>query len=282
VNDEALFDIAVRESGEVFYPLPRSRSGWGTGMLRGMAVTGLLARGTEACAAGLGTAAEFTPVRFTADLFRPAPAEESRIETSVVRRGRRLLVIDAVLIQQDVAVARSSTVLAAALPPAAGTVWQQDESELPQAPALQPTSEDLRLFYAAETGWAQVEDAPESPARRGAWHLALPVVQGEVPSGFVVAAYVADAANIVSNWGDAGLQYINADVTLALSRLPDPGGVGLFALDRHEACGLAIGTSAMFDSRGRCGTVTTAALGNADHAVNPKTKAPLQRASAKN
>ncbi|WP_104104754.1 acyl-CoA thioesterase domain-containing protein [Arthrobacter sp. 08Y14] len=279
MDDEALFDIAAREAGEVFSPLPRSRSGWGTGLLRGMAVTGLLARGTEACAAGLGAEARFSPVRFTADLFRPAPAVESRVVTSVVRRGRKLCVIDAVLIQDDVAVARSSTVLAAALPPPGGTVWQQDDSELPQAPQLQPTSEDLRLFYAGETGWAQVDDAPESPARRGVWHLALPVVRGEAASGFVVAAYVADAANIVSNWGDTGLQHINADITLALSRVPDAGGVGLFALDRHEAGGAAIGTSAMFDNRGRCGTVTTVALGNAEHAVNPKTKAPLERVS---
>lgn len=277
MDDEALFDIAARESGEVFSPLPRSRSGWGTGLLRGMAVTGLLARGTEACAAGLG--AQFSPVRFTADLFRPAPATESRVVTSVVRRGRKLCVIDAALIQDDVAVARSSTVLAAALPRPGGTVWQQDEFQLPQAPQLEPTSEDLRLFYAEETGWAQVDDAPESPARRGVWHLAMPVVRGEAPSGFVAAAYVADAANIVSNWGDTGLQHINADITLALSRMPDAGGVGLFALDRHEAGGAAIGTSAMFDSRGRCGTVTTVALGNAEHAVNPKTKAPLQRVS---
>lgn len=123
-----------------------------------------------------------------------------------------------------------------------------------------------------------VEEVPDSKARRGTWHLPVPIVQGEEPTGFVAGACVADVINVVSNWGNTGLQHINTDVTLALSRVPDPDGMGLLALDRHEDRGIAIGTAALFDRYGRCGTVTTVALANAAKAVDPRTKTPLAAA----
>ena len=120
-----------------------------------------------------------------------------------------------------------------------------------------------------------VEEVPDSVARRGTWHLPASIVLGEEPTGFVAGACVADVINVVSNWGDSGLQHINTDVTLALSRVPDPGGMGLLALDRHEDHGIAVGTAALFDRYGRCGTVTTVALANTAKAVDPRTKSPL-------
>jgi hypothetical protein len=271
MTDEALFALTRSGPEEAFQPLPRSRSGWGE-QIRGMAVTGLLARGTEGFAASLGLPATFRPARFTVDLFRPAAATSTQVHSKAVRRGRRLCVIDSSFVQDGVEAARSRTLLFHEQEPPGGQVWAPDDCDLPRPPTLEPTSEDARLFHSRSTGWTQVAESPEGDVRRASWNLPTPLVEDEPLSGFVFAASIADVGNVVSNWGDRGLRFINADITLALSRVPRADGVGLVAVDRHEDAGIAVGTTTMFDRDGRCGSVVTVALANAAHAVDPRTK----------
>lgn len=68
------------------------------------------------------------------------------------------------------------------------------------------------------------------------------------------------------------MTYINADVTLSLTRLPDPGdGVGVVAEQRTENCSAAVGTTILFDHSGPLGTALVSTLANGAHAVDPKT-----------
>jgi hypothetical protein len=87
-----------------------------------------------------------------------------------------------------------------------------------------------------------------------------------------MATSVADSANVVSNWGSAGLQFINADVTLALTRQPIEMEFGLSALDRVEADGISVGSAVMFDRAGVFGTTTIVGLANALRSVDPRTR----------
>lgn len=108
----------------------------------------------------------------------------------------------------------------------------------------------------------------QSGERKQIWHLPMPVVHGEYLSPFQLAASVADVTNIVTNWGSEGLAYINADVTLHLSRLPVGMQVGLAALDHLEHDGIAVGTAAVYDREGPIGTASVSALANAYRTVD--------------
>jgi hypothetical protein len=89
------------------------------------------------------------------------------------------------------------------------------------------------------------------------WNLPNAVVDGEAPTAFQHAAMVADLANMVGNWGDAGIQFINADLTLALARLPVGTGIGLAADHRVEDDGASVATAVMFDRAGPLGSASS-------------------------
>ncbi|WP_375154215.1 hypothetical protein [Rhodococcus opacus] len=68
--------------------------------------------------------------------------------------------------------------------------------------------------------------------------------------------------NLVTNMGTEGIGYINGDVTLALTRLPEGIELGLEA-DSHRACdGVAVGSATMFDRDGPLGICTVSAIEN--------------------
>src|SRR6476620_9291000 len=92
---------------EEHLPQRPAGSGWGSGHMRGMAVSGALARAAERAVEALGRQ-DLQPVRWTLDLFRPARMEPSVASSTVVREGRRLCLVDAVLSQDGEAVARAS------------------------------------------------------------------------------------------------------------------------------------------------------------------------------
>jgi hypothetical protein len=83
-----------------------------------------------------------------------------------------------------------------------------------------------------------------------------------------MAAAVSDVANLVMSWGSAGVEFINADVTLAITRLAVAMELGLYSLDRTVNDGIAVGTAAMFDRDGQLGTATVVTLANAGNRVD--------------
>ncbi len=64
------------------------------------------------------------------------------------------------------------------------------------------------------------------------------------------------------------MNFINADYTLTLSRLPDGEYIGLAALTHYSHAGVATGTAALFDRIGPIGTATATGL------VNPGFRPP--------
>ena len=70
----------------------------------------------------------------------------------------------------------------------------------------------------------------------------MPIVSGERITPFQAVASIADNTSMVTNWGSGGVEYINTDISLALTRLPDGVAVGLRTVDHVAAQGLAKGT----------------------------------------
>jgi hypothetical protein len=116
-------------------------------------------------------------------------------------------------------------------------------------------------MYSSEgAGWTPKIDPHQDDQRKQVWIKSFPVVQGEKPTSFQLAAMAADAVSLVTNWGDQGLEYINADLSLVMARLPVGEGVGLAAQHRVADCGIAAGAAVMFDREGSLGMVTVSTL----------------------
>jgi hypothetical protein len=83
----------------------------------------------------------------------------------------------------------------------------------------------------------------------------------------------ADITSSLTHWGTAGLQFINADYTVTLSRLPEGVWIGLAAVTHYGDAGVATGVATLFDETGPIGSGVATAL------VNPGFTPPASTAS---
>jgi hypothetical protein len=255
--------------GDDLAPADLARSLWSENQMHGVALSGALARALERQVAELGRD-DLRPARYTVDLFRPAAMELCRTTTRVVREGRRLCLVDATVEQDGQAVARASALFLKVGEDAEGEVWEPTGG--PQPPPLEmapPTDEPHVPFFSSEgVGWDPSFGAHQNGGRKATWQVGVAVVPEETPSGFVVAASVADSTSMVTNWGSNGVEYINTDITLTLARLPLSREIGLAAVDRVSRDGIAVGTATVFDREGRLGTAVVTSIANAKRAVD--------------
>jgi acyl-coenzyme A thioesterase PaaI-like protein len=254
--------------GDDLMPADLARSLWSEDQMHGVALSGALARALERQVADLGRD-DLRPARYTVDLFRPARMELCRTTTRVVREGKRLCLVDAVVEQDGEPVARASALFLKVTEPVTGDVWEPAGSPEPPSLELAPVSEKPRVpLFSSDGVWDESFAAHQNGSRKATWQVGVAVVPEEVPSGFVVAASVADSTSMVTNWGSNGVEYINTDITLTLSRLPQGREIGLSAIDRVSHDGIAVGTATVFDRNGRIGTAVTTAIANAKRAVD--------------
>jgi hypothetical protein len=255
--------------GDALAPTDLARSLWSEDQMHGVALSGALARALEGAAADLGRA-ELRPARYTVDLFRAARMEPCRTSAVVVREGRRLCLIDVVLEQGGTPVARASGLFLQPSEPAPGEVWEPGGTFDPPPLDLAPVSDRPRvpLFSSEGIGWSTSFADHQNGDRKMTWQTGVPVIPGEEPSPFVAAASIADATSMVTNWGSNGVEHINTDITLTLARLPVSLEIGLAALDRVNADGVAAGVAVVFDRQGRLGSAMVSSIANAKRTVD--------------
>jgi hypothetical protein len=266
----AMTEFALfRAEGDRLVPQDIARSLWREDQMHGVATSGALARGLELAVADLGHD-DLRPARYTVDLFRAPSMSPCTVRSSVVREGSRLCLVDAVLEQDGHPVARAGAIFLAPSENPGGAVWSSDE--IPQPPPLElaPVSEEPRvpLFSSDEVGWSQSFADHQNGSRKQTWQSALPIVVGENPSPFQAVAGVADSTSMVMNWGSAGVEHINTDINLSLSRLPVSTEIGLAARERFAHDGIAVGTAVVFDREGPIGISTVTSLANARRTVD--------------
>ena len=192
------------------------------------------------------------------------------VRTTVVREGRRLCLIDAVMEQGEEPVARASGLFVLPSEPPPGEVWEPESAFDPPPLDLAAVSDEPRvpLFSSEQLGWSTSFAEHQNGERKMTWQTGMPVIPDERPSPFVAAASIADAASMVTNWGSNGVEQINADITLTLARLPVSLEVGLAAIDRVSSDGVAVGTAAVFDRQGPVGNAVVSSIANAKRTVD--------------
>ncbi|MFC4126928.1 acyl-CoA thioesterase domain-containing protein [Nocardia rhizosphaerae] len=248
--------FTVREEAYVASDLAVSR--WSPNQLHGVAVCGLLAVEAEKHSPGTG----FVPARFNVDLFQQVTREPITLHSAVVRAGNRIKVADSWLVQDGQTRARASVTFLAATDTPPGTVWQPSHA-LPAPPVTDDSPIGAPPQFKSGAGdWVGDFTTIRDAERKVAWQNLPPLVAGAEFTPFQRAAATGDLANLVCHWGSHGVGYINADMTLTLSRLPVGRELGMQAVDHVAQAGIAVSTATMFDRAGALGTCVITAVAN--------------------
>jgi hypothetical protein len=250
--------------GDGYVPTPLARGPWGPS-LSGNYVGGLLGRAVEQEVDDV----DLQPARLTVDLLRPVALQPLQVHSSVVRDGRRLRLVDAVMMQNDVIVARASGLFLRRSERAVDTVWTTPVAmpAIPAEPDVEP--DDLPMLLHS-FGRDPVVGSPgvgvdewRHDGQKFAWvRETKPLVDDERLSPFTRAVMAGDVTSSLTNWGAEGLLFINADYTITLSRLPEGLYIGLASMTHYGHAGVATGVATLFDEMGPIGSGMATALAN--------------------
>jgi Thioesterase-like superfamily len=240
-----------------FVPNRIARGGWGPS-LSGHVVGGLLGWAVERAVDD----PELQPARLTVDLPAPTALEPIEVSTTVHHDRRRLRLVEAVLTQRGLPVARGSALFLRRGPQPDGHVWSQ-QLQMPRLPiedGVQPS------LFMRTYGWGTELQNPDSEwantsGPKYTWlYETRSLIDGEPLSAFTRAAMAADITASLANWGTNGLQFINADYTLTLSRLPEGPHIGMASLTHYSHDGVATGSAVLVDRKGPIGSGVSVAI----------------------
>ncbi|WP_233434246.1 acyl-CoA thioesterase domain-containing protein [Nocardia yamanashiensis] len=248
-----------------FQPTRFAASQWSAAQVVGPALCGLMARELERAHATDG----FVPVRLTVDMFSAARFEHTTLPTVRVRDGKRIRVADVSVVQGGKVAARASAVLLQPSEQPPGALWRRDREPEPPSLAVAPPSALPRVPLFGSAGeWSPLPTEHENDSRKRTWQNPIRTVTGEELSPFVRAAIVGEATSMMTNWGDAGIGFINTDMTLALVRMPEGYEIGVEADSHFSERGMAVGTATLFDRRGSFGSAMVTSVSNAGRQIS--------------
>jgi hypothetical protein len=251
--------------GKSYVPTRLARGPWGPS-ISGNYVGGMLGRTVEQEVDD----ADLQPARLTVDLLRPVALHPLQVHSSVVRDGRRLRLVDAVMTQDDAIVARASGLfLRRSEHTTVDTVWTSPVTMPAVPPEPDVLNDDVPMVFHS-FGRDPVAGSPgvgikewRHRGQKFAWmRETKQLIDDEPLSPFTRAVMAGDVTSSLTHWGTEGLQFINADYTITLSRLPDGVYIGLASLTHYSHAGVATGVATLFDETGPIGNGMATAVTN--------------------
>lgn len=240
----------------LYVPTELGRGGWGPS-LSGHVIGGLLGWAVERAVDD----AECQPARLTIDLPRPTAQEPVEVHTRVQQDRRRLRVVEAELVQNGNTVAKATGLFLRRSPQPTGWVWSQPVHMPPV-----PDGADASSLFIRTYGWgSEIQNPdPEWAQTIGPKYTWLqetrPLLDAEPMTPFTRAAMAGDITASIANWGTEGLQFINVDYTLTLSRLPEGPQLGLASQTHYSDDGVATGSAVLLDRKGPVGNCVSVAI----------------------
>ncbi len=249
-------DWIFQQRGTAYVPSGHARGPWDPGAQHGGAAAALLAREIERVEQG----EDMLVARITYEFLGPVPLAALEADAWLQRPGRRFQIVEAELREGGRSVVRARAVrlrrgdvalpgaaLADAEPPCAGPE-AAERSPFPGEPhgeGFHRTGMDIRFAGGTDYG--------TGPAL--AWfRLAVPLVDGERPSGLQRVAAAADFGNGVSRVLDFDRHlFVNTDLTIHLHREAVGEWILLDARTVVDPAGLGLATSRLFDEQGALG-----------------------------
>jgi hypothetical protein len=257
VDPAAAMPYFLRDENH-YVPTETARGGWGPS-ISGHVVGGLLGWAVERAVDD----PQLQPARLTVDLPAPTALEPIELHTRVQHDRRRLRLVEAVLVQRGAPVARGSALFLRRGPQPDGDVWSQPV-QMPRLP-IEYDGTHPSLFMRTY-GWGAGIQNPDpewtnTPGPKYTWlHETRPLIDDEPLTPFTRAAMAADITASIANWGTRALQFINADYTLTLSRLPEGPHIGLASLTHCSHDGVATGSAVLVDHKGPIGSGASVAI----------------------
>lgn len=249
-------DAFFTRDGERYIPGPACRGPWNPNSLHGRVIAGLIGFELERLHGGT----EWMPVRLTVDMYRLPDFSPITAATRVVRGGKRLRIVDCELVSGGASVARGTCQFLVRSENAPGVTWSPPDWNAAKPDELPPPPQG----QFGERMWKMrniTGPFDGSVKQRRAWLSEIrELVEGFPLTPFQRVAVAADFASPLANRSDAGLGYINTDVTVYLHRLPMGEWIGFETANHHATDGIAIGECFLYDLEGAIGTVSTAAL----------------------
>lgn len=246
--------------GHRFVPTGRTRGPWDPGAMNGGPVAALLAHGAETHDGGGAARTDDQVVcRLTVDLVRPVPLAPLEIRTEAVKPGRKVQVLQVLLLAGDDVVSRCVAVRM----PAAHPSIELPVPPSPVGPAgltprdLPGSAQDLEFFHshAVEMRYGAREDG-----RLSIWvRLTTELLPGVAASPTARVAAIADLPSGLSGMQSDGWRSINADITVSVNRLAESEWLHLSA-SSHAWHGIGWAETRLSDERGRLGSVLQTCL----------------------
>lgn len=264
-------EFLYAREGDFVVPTEAAGSPWHPSVLHGGSATGLLGHAIEAL-----VPPGYVVTRVTMDLMRPVPKAPMTVHSQVARDGARLKVIEVEVRHNGKPVCRASAALVKTQ-----HVTLPDYAPVPHAPPPGPdglVAVDIQAMLDSkglpipQGLHSRVEvRAREMWMERGrnmSWlRLPFTVMQGEPLTPFTRVCTACDLGNGVAqlNIGN-GVGMINADVTLALYRLPEGEWIGFESEAQVQPTGTGIVHSTLYDARGSIGYVVQSVMVNGEFA----------------
>lgn len=238
--------------GDALVPTSAVASPWSEEMVGGRYVTGLMAWAVER---ELGSNGPLRAARVTVDMFRPVPVRPLRVTSRTDRDGRRLRMVTVSMWDGDREVSRASVLLLAHSDHPRSTPWAPDDDGMPDPDSLLSSPGMVGMPWEFRTA------APLGHGRGRVWIRELgPLVAGHDLTPLVRAMAASDFVNPLANSGQHGLEFINADLTVYLTRYPRGEWVGLEVIGHLGADGVGLATAWLCDLEGRFGQALATAV----------------------
>jgi hypothetical protein len=243
---------AVYEQGDGFLiATGLSRGPWDPNAQHGGAPAAILMRAFERCDPDPMLAI----ARVTYELVRPVPLGPLHVEATVLRPGRRVQLLEAVMRDHEgVPVIRARALRVARADLDAGSVEQPPPGPETGVPGKFRRGE-LELFPtdAIEIKFVKGQFYEDGPAT--AWfRLRVPILAGEEPSGRQRLAAAADFPNGIGSelsWQE--YVFINPDLTVYVEREPVGEWICIDATMRVQRGGVGFSEAVLYDAQGRVG-----------------------------
>jgi len=251
-------DAVFVQDGEWFTATDLGLGPWAPGALHGGAVAALLVHLLTEHVAGL----PLRPARITYDFVRPVPPGPLRAELEVVRPGRRVTLLDAVLRdgdQTEVVRARALMVVPSQIGP---TPASPPPFPGPDEGRVNDWHDGRRMFATAGMEIRFVQGRFREPGPAIAWfRLTAPLIAGQPVLPIERIAAAGDFGNGIASelsWDEH--VFINPDLTLYIEREPVGEWVALESEMRVMPDSVAVAESVLWDERGRVGRATQSLL----------------------
>ena len=235
--------------GDLFRATEHAGGPWSPDLLQGSATTALMVREVERLAIATG----FAVRRLTFDLWRPAGLSAFRLQTELLRDGRKAKTMQVRLMDGEAEIGRCTALLTAPGESPANPFSKADSSDAaPETGTPPPAFAQKWSRYFQNVSVRLIEGALERPGPAAAWmRLDAPMVEGEVNTPLLQAVQAADFSSGVAQIVDMReWTFVNPEISLYFFRAPQDQWILIRSRTRVGDKGAGLTTATLSDRQG--------------------------------